>query len=60
MTDSFVIAPGNIEKYRMVENFSKVCERFSTVLFFCKKTGKTFDFFSHLVHGKLYSSKENK
>ena len=44
----------------MVENISKLCEMFSTVLFFCKKTGKTFDFFSQQGHGKLYSSKENK
>lgn len=44
----------------MVENFSQMCERFSTVLFFCKKMGKTFDFFLQCGDGKLYSSKENK
>lgn len=29
----------------MVETFSKKCEKNSTILFFCKKMGKTFDCF---------------
>lgn len=29
----------------MVETFSKKCEKSSTILFFCKKMGKTFDCF---------------
>lgn len=29
----------------MVESFSKKCEKSSTILFFCKKMGKSFDCF---------------
>ena len=37
----------------MVENLSQLCETVSTVLFFCKKWGKTFDFFSQPADGRI-------
>ena len=42
---------------RMVENFSKIMGRLSTILFFCKKRGKTFDCFSHDHRVSIESSK---
>lgn len=42
----------------MVENFSKEWEKFSTILFFCKKTGNTFDCFFKNGHGSIKLSKE--
>lgn len=41
----------------MVENFSKILEKLSTILFFCKKRGKTFDCFSHDRRVSIESSK---
>lgn len=44
----------------MVENFSKILERLSTILFFCKKGGKTFDCFSQNHRVSIESSKGTK
>ena len=41
----------------MVENFSKILERLSTIPFFCKKRGKTFDCFSRGRRVSIESSK---
>lgn len=43
----------------MVEKISMNVEKISTILFFCKKWGKTFDCFSNDRHVRMESSKRD-